>query len=767
MRLILKHLFRTVRQRPTQPIILTLTLALSVVVSMFALTTDSMIMSEIIIATREEYGESDFTVSLNADSNSRFMFSSQVRDILGDRADAVGAFELAAFVGDDSRAVFAVATELDKISSIFDFRFTEISPISPSSVGECVFVSSDFARENSLSLGDSVEIEIGRVKRSYIVCGISDAKFMASFDLMLDVVGVMRILTSSSPILAPMADSFKPGGTIYVDASSGLENECIDLLLSDDSFSDKVITRVEEQVSGNNTVNFINIPMRVAVLLALLLSAAITYTCFYILSTERVEENIVLSYAGANGRMLSGLQYLEALVYWLIGGGLGLALSLPILGSIADFSGFRYAEAVTSGKNIFISELGILVSSLVAVAVFTHMPKEHIGKKINRLSGVIAVTLGLGFIISYIAVFLMPPSYTFAPFVVGACFLLLLILTIVPGILKWLCHLIDSRIGKTPRSAFKYAVKNLFKVSILHNTGRLVAAVSIIVITMLFVIGSYFGTIESSAAMISGDYAVLGANARCYELISSSENVESLYGIYYSREKIGYSYTSVISADTVDSLSPDLGVTELPVGNGAIISRGHSKMLSLDVGDSLSVEISGRKVELRIVEIAKSPTQFLLVDADGLGIAPNMIVVNGADGVSDSELFEELSFVTSLEMVAVTPLFDLLNEWVEPLRVFLRAALLLLAISVIFASIGILDNLGESYRARKGEFELYRMAGMSPVEITKMKMYEILATFGVGILIGVLLFVVEMFAVHTAISHFGYDVFASIGYLLK
>ena len=208
MRLILKHLFRSIKKKPTQPIILVLTLTLSVLVSIVSLATDSMIRDEIATATSEGFGNSSFKISLSSDSTSRFMFSSEVRQILGEGADAVGALELAAFTSDGS-ASLAVATELDRISDFFDFRFTEITPMPQNQVTSCVYISSDFAKRYDLSLNDTVELEVGRIKKNYRVAGISETDFMASYDLMLDVSGVMRILTAKSPVLSPMGDGFK------------------------------------------------------------------------------------------------------------------------------------------------------------------------------------------------------------------------------------------------------------------------------------------------------------------------------------------------------------------------------------------------------------------------------------------------------------------------------------------------------------------------------------------------------------------------------
>jgi len=54
----------------------------------------------------------------------------------------------------------------------------------------------------------------------------------------------------------------------------------------------------------------------------------------------------------------------------------------------------------------------------------------------------------------------------------------------------------------------------------------------------------------------------------------------------------------------------------------------------------------------------------------------------------------------------------------------------------LFALIGIADNLMESYRSRKEEFELYNLAGASKSCVKKIKFYELLLIGVFGVVVG-------------------------------
>ena len=59
----------------------------------------------------------------------------------------------------------------------------------------------------------------------------------------------------------------------------------------------------------------------------------------------------------------------------------------------------------------------------------------------------------------------------------------------------------------------------------------------------------------------------------------------------------------LVSSDNPEVFGKSASVSLLPEGNGAVISKLVARSLSLDVGDSFSVNLEGKSIELKVSEI--------------------------------------------------------------------------------------------------------------------------------------------------------------------
>jgi ABC-type antimicrobial peptide transport system permease subunit len=74
----------------------------------------------------------------------------------------------------------------------------------------------------------------------------------------------------------------------------------------------------------------------------------------------------------------------------------------------------------------------------------------------------------------------------------------------------------------------------------------------------------------------------------------------------------------------------------------------------------------------------------------------------------------------------------------------------------------VVDIFYESMRARREEFGLYRLAGMSHSELRLMKRSELIVTVLIGVLIGIVMFVISAFAINRGVSGIGVEIFLGI-----
>ena len=126
MKLFLKHLFRSMRQRPLQPILLILSLSLAIATAIFNYSIEEALDEETKIAQAEGYGSSDLLIELTGSSKSRFMFASDINELLGEEVASVGCLELPVFFGESRETVFGVATDFENVDKQFTLFTNEI-----------------------------------------------------------------------------------------------------------------------------------------------------------------------------------------------------------------------------------------------------------------------------------------------------------------------------------------------------------------------------------------------------------------------------------------------------------------------------------------------------------------------------------------------------------------------------------------------------------------------------------------------------------------
>ena len=202
MKLLLKHIFRSIGKKPLQPLIIVLTLALAMTTSIFAFTIADTMEAELDASQVEKYGHARFMISLGNSSESRFLFADDVFDVLGEDALVVGCYELPLILVGTESTTIAMATEFDRVGDLFDIEFLEYGKVTEGSVGDVAFISSAFAQEHQLTIGDALQVETMGYSKTYRIEGIAERAFLASYDVMVDIRGLVRAFAVNSLLFA-------------------------------------------------------------------------------------------------------------------------------------------------------------------------------------------------------------------------------------------------------------------------------------------------------------------------------------------------------------------------------------------------------------------------------------------------------------------------------------------------------------------------------------------------------------------------------------
>ncbi len=756
MRLFFKHILRSIRGRPAQPIILILTLSLALAVSSIILSIKSAIFNETTSEFSEKYGNSDVIISVDSNSTSRFIFASDVQEILGADAVISGYYDLL-LSRDDADIILGAAVDFSTVGGVFDISFTEYGKITEDNLHNSIIVDYNFAKKNSLSVGDELSAKLFGKDVTYTVQGITTTPPLGGYDVLVDIGGVMKALASDSVFAAVIGEDFKPCSKLFISLPDGADVErTIELLHGSDLFSDKTITGTPHV--GN--IKVLNLIITFVVVLSFILTSVVSFSCFSILQRERTLENKSFSIAGAPRRMLNAAQYLEALIYWFFGTLFGSALAFPINLAADYYADFRFVSCELTLQNTLVSSAFLLLSLLLTVTVFIHS-----GSTGTKSVGDFAIPiLALLTAVCYVLQFILPMSVRFPFGIATMLTFMLLVFLSAPVLIRTIIRKMGERMDKKPkRLSLYYAIKNVISVKALHNTMRLTALLCAALSCIFTVIWSLRGNTTVMENVFDSEYVVCNGTSRCYQKIENCTSVSSVEKAYITTYAHKNSYhTSVLSVSDLSVFSDDIPITKKPEGNQAVISYAEAKMLSLDVGDSFTIEISGVPKTLNVIEIVETGFNFVLIDCEYYNIDYSIMLPILKDGVSEAEFIGEITAVTADEIATVTKTRTLLESRIKGFGIYTRCGDLMLFAVIAFSLIGLIDTTVESYNVRRGEFALYRVSGMSASAIKKVKLYEILITTLMGLVFGIVGYVLLLPIIKEAMYGIGFELIKNL-----
>lgn len=758
MKLFYKHLFTSIRRRITQPLILILTILLSVTVTAIAFSLSDSLSNEITLRSEATYGNADLLLRPEGNADSRFLFAEDAKAVLGEGCHVVGLYEIPLLIGD--KTVMGAATDLVDFDTVFSLPLSQSTPITADMLGEVVIISKDLAKAQGLSLHDTLHVTLLNRTFVYTVVGISDTPPAGDFDLLLDIGAVTGALAGDSPFLLALGDRFRPAGTLYIDLGSHYTvDEAQARLAAAPQFADRDMIDVATTVAARSAIEWLDYLVIVFVLLSAVLSSAVTFCCFHILAIARSEENAVFLAAGASQRQLDLAQYAEILIYVAIGAPLGLLFTVPIMRLFAKIAGFTYSHGVLRADKLALAVLVQLIVALITVTVFLFMRGKTAGRR-PRL--VLTVIFAAALPLLTLALLLAPTAWQF-PFGVAACTVLFLLLfVLVPPALRAILHKItrwqERRLikrGQLTAPALYYATRNAAAIPLLQNSTRLLTLLfSAVMVSCLLLFGA-LGFLNTAKHLFGGEYTVIGGTERCYERIDALESVSDTHGVYFATHTVNDKEAfTVLAADDPTALSPTLSLSKLPQGDEVTISREVALRLGLVVGSPLTLEVGDRHLTLTVSEIIHAGVAIIVFDSPHHGISYNMLLVSGKENIPTSHLQQELTAATSSELASVMPTEALLDIKVESTMLYIRIALALLFMILLFAMIGMLDNLLQSYRSRREEFTLFATSGMSNASIRRMKICECGITFLFALLCTALTTLVAAFLMQHTLAIF-------------
>ncbi len=762
MKLFLKHILRSIRRRPIQPIILLLTLSISVAVSASILSVRTSLFEERNLSFSAGYENADITVTLNSSSDSRFMFAEDVRELLGDGCAVSGYYEILLTYG-DNEIVSAAAVDFKTIGDIFTLEFTDYEDITEDNKSYSALLSPSFAKSQGLSSEDEFEAEFLGTDKSYRVAGVSNRRFFGKFDVLLDISGITKILASKYSFAAALGDDFRPCNTILIDLPEWRDtDEAIELLSGNEVFKSTTISDVSAKLHEKVNDSMLFWVVSFAIVLCCIMACVVSYSCFSILSAERQAENYSFKAAGASRSVLCLMQYGEAFIYFLAASVLGLGISLPLIRLADRILGFSYSDMQLTVKVAALAILFLFASIFLSVTAFLLLGKKEAPKKRGGRMLIYLLTASLPL---YILTMILPIMPRLPVGMITMVVLLFLIFTLGGVLLICFtgaaCKRRDSALlrgGRCKSTVLHYGLKNADSVSILHSVVRMISLLTTAVLCIGYLSYGIQGNIINIKNIFNAEYAVVGANERCYQRLTECESVASVDKMYLTLANYeGGISTRMISTSNISAIDDSLKITKQPSGNEAVISKNEAAALGLKIGDSFKITQNNIELELILVETVKSAEPFVLFDCEHFGMDYAMLLINPKPSLEVEVMLKEISAVTAEEVASVTSTDSLFDMFLSSVSLYLKCVKFLVVFVLIFSAIGIFDTFLECYKSRRAEFEMYRTAGMSRTQVRAVKLTEISLCTGFALIIGVIGFFIMLPVLNETMLSICYD----------
>ena len=251
MKYYLKNLLQSLKKNPTQPIVIMLIVIFTSSIFCIAMVFKDVFYEHNLYLAKQSVGEADLILSVNADSGTMFAYKDDVEAVLGEDGKAYGYFSM--FCDYDGDIYSCMATDVLTVSEINPVILQKKGRISLYNINELVVVSSKFASEHDLGIGDEITLTILGNPLTFSIEGIAkDEGFFASTDMLVNMKGIVRYFLYELKLFA-MPDTVERCTTVLVKASEGVDIDALrDRLATAPSLS---ALNVERAINGERIQN--------------------------------------------------------------------------------------------------------------------------------------------------------------------------------------------------------------------------------------------------------------------------------------------------------------------------------------------------------------------------------------------------------------------------------------------------------------------------------------------------------------------------------
>ena len=776
MILFLKHIWRTVKKSPLQPllILLTLTVAISASVTAFRMQEVFSIQAE---ANKQRFTASgDILITPGADSTMRMLFEEDARQIVGERGEVIGEYALTFFKKGElgTHLISASCLDLESADRFYDFQFTEYGEFTTVNLKKSAVISTALSEKYDLHVGDSLSVHVLGEKLTFTVQAVAKPTgILATRDMLVSKDGLLSVLGSYVPVIGSLGDAFSPCTRLMIRAGDQAEVESIaEDLKNSELFADCYIEAPYTKATTDFFVTFQSLIAAILGTMILMLSIMLILGSMNLLQLQRQKEYALFALAGASAGQETALLMIECLVYAAIGGTCGVLLANPMLTYAGNlFSFVEHNVTVGYIGNIF----GLGLSFLLMV--FCVLWQRHKAKRISILSILADQTEYEGqsqnkkrpyFILPCIllalllSILFVPIKLRFLPAFASVFLIVILLFTKADRILALIFGIVQAFLDKRkkPFPSLLLSSKNICHNRTVRHVGKLFATL----FSLVLIVTACYQTVNRQASLFQNTFraeiCALNVPDDVVHAVKEQELAEGIctLGIVSSVE-LPDEHTAIaiaLSGDADQCMHPDLVPAKTPIGNEILLSKGLASLTQKAVGDSITVTIQGKAAVYTVIGIQDVNSNLIFLDANAIPASSKIVAFKISDTVDAKE---KLASALETEGITIVDDSEIWGSVPTTIGGFMSLTFDSALISVVLALLGCMTVLAQQFRARTRERELLYWCGAEKKRIFGIYFTEFLLIFVFSLVLAFLFYLPAVFCIDIGLRSFGFALF--------
>lgn len=739
MKYYLKNLLQSLKKNPTQPIVIMLIVIFTSSIFCIAMVFKDVFYEHNLYLAKQSVGEADLILSVNADSGTMFAYKDDVEAVLGEDGKAYGYFSM--FCDYDGDIYSCMATDVLTVSEINPVILQKKGRISLYNINELVVVSSKFASEHDLGIGDEITLTILGNPLTFSIEGIAkDEGFFASTDMLVNMKGIVRYFLYELKLFA-MPDTVELCTTVLVKASEGVDIDALrDRLATAPSLS---ALNVERAINGERIQNVSRLESMITFITALLLmlvGIALIFAAFSIYVSKRLHNIALFKSIGANSATLVGSLLLEGILYALIGSPFGILLAKLLVKRICVVLELGYIATMTPSMWLPSIAMSVVCIALAIVVPSLRLAREsvdsllrgQISQKKHDALPIIFISLA-GAIATSLCFAFLPKTDYMALAIADMLFILTLIFFATPYFCNLFGFTSSKILDKLPRQNFSsVALRTIRRNDGFKNMTRIVTVGALILTCIGTMLDALNVQVKYVSNVLDFDFAVIApSNARIEDDLQSIDGVKKTSRCYFKfSSSAGYVGNNVLAFEDDPGKYLHLeGKGYVPrgklEGNQLIITEGIARAYDLKEGDLTSFVVNHKEREFQIAQIIDFPLPFLIVDAKYCELDCYLIVVDTEDEAKEAA-YKQIQTTYSQKFYPVVTTRYFLSKGVE--TKFIELGFSFVYIISAFVAFGIFNSVIDNVRKRRKEYEILASLGATKGKIAGLIAAELAAS---------------------------------------